>query len=127
MVIFLALSTEGCGPANKTVKDFQKQQTPFIRQLKPVMMRIQYLIQKCYNKNRKAASLGELRGEMIVRWQVTTGGQSHNVEVLKDTLASSLVTQCIKDAIQQASFPKHSQFEPITLQNSFAFGLEKHD
>lgn len=60
-------------------------------------------IQGCYEKELKRNP--SLKGKVVVRFSITTGGRAAEIEIEQDTLGNDAVSSCIKTVIRGWVFP----------------------
>lgn len=60
-------------------------------------------IQGCYEKELKRNP--SLKGKVVVRFSITTGGRASGIEIDQDTLGNDAVSSCIKTVIRGWIFP----------------------
>ncbi|MCA2980520.1 MAG: AgmX/PglI C-terminal domain-containing protein [Myxococcaceae bacterium] len=60
-------------------------------------------IQGCYEKELKRNP--SLKGKVVVRFSITTGGRASSIEIDQDTLGNDAVSSCIKTVIRGWVFP----------------------
>jgi hypothetical protein len=69
---------------------------------------------KCLDAARVAQP--DLSGKLLMRWSVTTSGETDSVEALDGELSSSELAHCVTRAIEGWKFPQHSAEQaPITF------------
>ncbi len=120
-LLILALLISSCG----VFKPKYSEPSSYDAKARKVLVEFSPLLQDCYIKELERSSR-KIKGSVTFKINIEQTGKVGLVTLLDDTLRNKRIKGCFVKTIHKIRFPKHTNKEPVQLNQPFKFRYPKN-